>query len=199
VFGAHLRRYRAALLQTVTHVVGALLCHHKAALLQHINHGFDAIFRQDKAALLQPKNHGFWRHPLASIPDCSLAANKPHNNAHLRRYRTALLRSETNLQTPISCPVNGLPSCNEKTHHPRLPYLLSLGAALLHQVPAYSWPILGQPSCCPNQPTQTSKHGFCVHRFWAALLQPKSTLLTATNLLPLGGLLHQVFASLRPN
>jgi hypothetical protein len=117
----------------------------KTALLQPINHGFYALLRQNKAALLQPINHGFWR-PLAPLPDCPLAAGKPrcwrppappqgcplaiykpHHNAHLRRYRTALLRSETNLQTPLSCPVNGLPSCNSKAHHPRLQtsYLLA--------------------------------------------------------------------------
>jgi hypothetical protein len=170
VFGAHLRRCRAALLQPVTHVVGALL--------QPINHGFDALLRQDKAALLQPRNHGFWR-PLAPIPDCPLAADKPHgwrplappqgcplaanklhHSAHLRRYRTALLRSETSLQTPLSCPINGLPSCNPKAHHPRLQTSCLLAPSCT-KFPPIRASRLGQPSCYPNQPTQTSKHRFC--------------------------------------
>jgi hypothetical protein len=214
VFGAHLHRCRAALLQPVTHVVGALLRHHKAALLQPTNHGFDALLRQDKAALLQPRNHGFWR-PLAPIPDCPLAADKPRgwrplapgpqgcplaanklrHSAHLRRYRTALLRSETSLQTPLSCPVNELPSCNPKAHHPRLQTSYLLAPSCTKFPPTRGR--LGQPSCCPNQPTQTSNTAF-VHRFWAALLQPKSTLLTATNLSSLGALLRQASAYLWP-
>jgi hypothetical protein len=175
-FGAHLRRYRAALLQLVSHIVGALLRHHKAALLQPINHGFEALLRQDKAALLQPINHGFWR-PLAPIPDCPLAADKPcgwrplappqgcplaanilHHGAHLHHYRTALLRSKTKLQTPLFCPVNGLPSCNPKAHHPRLQtsYLLAPSCTKFSPglfVNDYGSPLAVQISPLPHTPS----------------------------------------------
>jgi hypothetical protein len=192
VFGVHLRRYPTALLQPVNHGFDALLGHPKAALLQPINRNFDALLRQDKAALLQPLNHGFLR-PLAPLPDyrlaagkprywrplaplqvCPLAANKAHHSAHLRRYRTALLRSETNLQTPLSCPVNGLLSCNPQAHHPRLQtsYLLAPSCTKFPPICGQ----LRQPPCCLNQPTQSSRRRFCAPFLGCPLATRKHTI-----------------------